>query len=264
MNTQNTQLLIIDPQNDFCHPTTGTLYVPGADKDMQRLAAFVQDRGQDISQIHVTLDSHHVRDIAHPIWWQDKNGNHPAPFTIITETDVNAGIWRAARDEDQTRSTDYVRQLAQNKRYPLCIWPYHCLIGSEGHAVFAELFTALVAWETAHQKSVNYIAKGANPYTEHYSAIQADVIDPTDPHTERNTDLIANLRAADRVYIAGEAGSHCVANTVRDLVTGWTREDCERLVLLTDTISSVPGFDALQTDFLAEMAQKYVTCQTTR
>jgi nicotinamidase/pyrazinamidase len=254
-NTQTTHLLIIDPQEDFCNPTTGTLYVPGAEKDMQRLAAFVTEHGAEIDAIHVTLDSHHVRDIAHPIWWVGADGNHPAPFTIITESDVNTGIWRAARDEDQARSADYVRALAHNKRYPLCIWPYHCLIGSAGHAVVAELFAALVAWEKASGRSVNYITKGENPYTEHYSAIQADVIDPKDPHTERNVNLIATLRTAKTVYIVGEAGSHCVANTVRDLVTGWVREDCERLVLLTDAISPVPGFETLQTDFLTEMTQ---------
>jgi nicotinamidase/pyrazinamidase len=254
MNTRNIQLLIIDPQEDFCNPTTGTLYVPGAEKDMERLAAFINQNGDTLTQIHVTLDSHHVRDIAHPIWWKDKNGNHPTPFTIITAEDVEGGVWRATREDDQARSANYVAQLAQNGRYPLCIWPYHCLIGSAGHAVVAELFDALVTWEKASGRSVHYIAKGTNPYTEHYSAIQADVIDPADPQTQRNVDLIATLRAADRVYVAGEAGSHCVANTVRDLVLGWARADCERLVLLTDMISPVPGFEALQAEFLAEMA----------
>jgi len=33
-------LFIIDPQVDFCSPD-GALYVPGADKDMERLADFI-------------------------------------------------------------------------------------------------------------------------------------------------------------------------------------------------------------------------------
>ena len=37
----NIQLLVIDPQNDFCHPD-GSLFVPGADDDVERLAAFVE------------------------------------------------------------------------------------------------------------------------------------------------------------------------------------------------------------------------------
>jgi nicotinamidase/pyrazinamidase len=254
----NTQLLIIDPQEDFCNSAAGALYVPGADADMGRLAAFIRNNSGEIDAVHVTLDSHYVRDIAHPIWWHDEVGNSPAPFTIITESDVNTGIWRAARETDQERSMAYVQALAHNNRYPLCIWPYHCLVGSAGHAVVAELFAALVTWEKAQQKSVHYIHKGTNPYTEHYSAIQADVIDSKDPHTERNVDLITALAGAEMVYIAGEAGSHCVANTVRDLVAGWSKTACERLVLLTDMLSPVPGFEGLQADFLAEMAQKGV------
>jgi nicotinamidase/pyrazinamidase len=252
MNTK-THLLIIDPQNDFCDPKKGTLYVPGADEDMLRLAGFVRERGATISQIHVTLDSHHVWDIAHPVWWQDEVGNAPAPFTIIREAEITSGVWRARKSADQERSADYVAQLAKNGRYPLCIWPYHCLIGSTGHAVVPELFAALTEWEEGG-KSVDYIAKGANPYTEHYSAIQADVIDPLDPQTQVNTVLVDSLAEADRVYIAGEAGSHCVANTVRDLERQLSvRAKRPTLILLTDTLSPVPGFEALQADFLVEM-----------
>jgi nicotinamidase/pyrazinamidase len=248
-----TQLLIIDPQEDFCNPQTGTLYVKGAEADMQRLAAFIVSHGSAIDAIHVTLDSHHVVDIAHPIWWCDREGNAPAPFTIITAADVATGVWRAARETDQERSVTYVNALAQNARYPLCIWPYHCLIGSTGHAVVPELFRALVAWEKTYKRSVNYIAKGTNPYTEHYSAIQADVIDLQDPQTLPNTGLVAALRAAERVYIAGEAGSHCVANTVRDLVRLLPQEHYTRLTILTDTLSPVTGFEDLQAAFLSDM-----------
>ncbi|MBD3260832.1 MAG: hypothetical protein GF334_04015 [Candidatus Altiarchaeales archaeon] len=34
------RFLVIDPQNSFCSPN-GSLFVPGADKDMDRLAAMV-------------------------------------------------------------------------------------------------------------------------------------------------------------------------------------------------------------------------------
>ena len=78
----NIQLLVIDPQKDFCDPT-GALYVKGAEKDMERLAAMVDKNGDKIDDIRVTLDSHQKIHIAHPICWQDAKGNHPAPFTII-------------------------------------------------------------------------------------------------------------------------------------------------------------------------------------
>ena len=45
-------LLIIDPQNDFCS-SQGSLYVPGADQDMGRLARLVDRLKDKIADIHV-------------------------------------------------------------------------------------------------------------------------------------------------------------------------------------------------------------------
>ena len=86
----NNILLIIDPQVDFCHPQ-GSLCVQGADQDMQNLTTFIQTHLDSISQIHVTLDSHQRLDIAHPLFWTNKQGNSPAPFTQITADDVKQG-----------------------------------------------------------------------------------------------------------------------------------------------------------------------------
>ena len=71
MNTRpNIQLLLIDPQNDFCDIPGAALPVVGANEDMNRLAAFIDRVGGSLSAIHVTLDAHHPVDIAHPSWWQ--------------------------------------------------------------------------------------------------------------------------------------------------------------------------------------------------
>ena len=51
-------LLIIDPQIDF-HPG-GSLAVAGANEDSERIATFIASNQQIISEIYVTLDSHHV------------------------------------------------------------------------------------------------------------------------------------------------------------------------------------------------------------
>ena len=48
-------LLIVDPQNDFI---TGTLPVPGAKEKMQKLAAYVKEKGDMYDYICVTTDSH--------------------------------------------------------------------------------------------------------------------------------------------------------------------------------------------------------------
>ena len=63
------ELLVIDPQVDFCDPARGALYVPGAEHDMARLAAMVRRLKGKLDDVHVTLDSHHFIHIAHPIFW---------------------------------------------------------------------------------------------------------------------------------------------------------------------------------------------------
>ena len=80
-------LLIIDPQIDFCTPS-GSLFVKAADKDMPHLANMVMKGKHKIDNIRVTLDSHHFVHIAHPSWWQDKDNNPPKPFTVIAYDDV--------------------------------------------------------------------------------------------------------------------------------------------------------------------------------
>jgi nicotinamidase-related amidase len=255
-------LLIIDPQQDFCDPS-GALFVSGADEDMKRLANMVRRLKDKLEDIHVTLDSHRLVDVAHPIFWKDASGAHPAPFTIITAADVESGRWTTTQPSLYKRMVDYVKSLEANGRYPLCIWPPHCLIGSKGHNVVPELWDALQEWEKDFA-IVDYVTKGSNLFTEHYSAVQADVPDPSDPSTQINTALIQTLMQADYVLIAGEAGSHCVANTVRDIANNFGDDSfVQKLVLLTDAVSPVSGFEGLQDDFIKEMTARGMQQSTT-
>ena len=90
---QNIKLLIIDPQIDFCDaPANGKLAIPGAWNDMERLSHFV-NRYEMIDDIFVTLDTHHICDIAHSVWWTNKNDESPPPFTTITVSDIENGLW---------------------------------------------------------------------------------------------------------------------------------------------------------------------------
>ena len=140
------KLFIIDPQEDFCNPN-GNLFVPGADEDMKKLSEMTRENLESISDINITLDSHNRVHIAHPIWWINSAGKHPDPFTLISDEDVLNGTWRAHNPGFQDRSLAYVKNLKANGRYLLCIWPYHCLIGTPGHNVVPELMDALIMWE---------------------------------------------------------------------------------------------------------------------
>ncbi|MDY6991023.1 MAG: hypothetical protein SVR94_00230 [Pseudomonadota bacterium] len=241
--------LIIDPQNDFAHPS-GQLFVPGAEEDGQRLREVLKRYLPKINKIHLTLDTHHPVHIAHPIFWIDPHGQHPQPFTVITAQAINQQHWQTYRPDFQKRASDYVDALEAHGRYQLTIWPPHCLIGSFGHNIVAPVAEVIREWE--HNFAVtDYIVKGANIWTEHYSALQADVPDPDDPSTQLNTRLLKALEQADVVICSGQALSHCVANTLRDIVTHIPQAD--KFILLEDTTSAVAGFEAIGQQFLEEM-----------
>lgn len=263
-----TQLLVIDPQNDFCdlptewqpaHPLTGqsiapALPVPGAHADMQRLAAFIRRHGPALEAITVTLDSHQRYDVAHPPFWRQGDGGEVAPFTTITAAQVRAGAFAPRDAAALPRVLAYLDALEAQGRYTLMVWPVHCEIGSWGHGVHADVLAACGAWQAQRQRAVHPVFKGTNPWTEHYSAIEAEVPDADDPATLLNTRLLHALGTADRLVIAGEAGSHCVRATTEHIVQhlprlqpGWR---ADRLVLLTDCMAPVAGFGAQQQDFL--------------
>ncbi len=248
-------LLIIDPQVDFCSPK-GALYVPGAENDMTNVSNFIKRLNGKIDNISVTLDSHHLFDVAHPMFWVDSNNNHPSPFTIITLDDVKKNVWNPSIISLTSKIIDYVENLEKNNRYPLCIWPPHCLIGSPGYCVCEELYPSLVEWEKTNIEIVNYVTKGSNWMTEHYSAVQADVPDPTDPTTMLNTELINALQKSDFIILTGEALSHCVANTVRDIADNFGDDNIKKLILFDDCTSNVPGFENLGNDFVDEMKKR--------
>lgn len=261
MKGKKLEFLIVDPQNDFCDPN-GALYVPGAVEDSKRLAETIKRLRNKISHISVTLDTHRLVDIAHPIFWVDSKGRHPEPFTLITRDDLKKGLWRTTVPDHMERAVRYVDELAKNDRYVLCIWPPHCLIGSWGHCVTKPVYDALLEWEEDFSL-VDYTLKGLNMWTEHYSALMADVVDPDDPSTKLNEKLLSRLKETDVLAIAGQALSHCVANTVRDIAENSDENDIKKMVLLTDTTSSVKGFDKMGEEFVREMTARGMrTCTT--
>ena len=276
MRYTETQLLIIDPQNDFCDlpenwqprsPVTEQVIAPslpvaGAHADMQRLASWIASQGEKLGQITLTLDSHQSYDIAHPAFWQQRDGSAVTPFTQITAAQVRAGDFAPRNAAEQARTLQYLDQLEAQGSYTLMVWPLHCEIGSWGHGVHASVLTACRQWQDLQHRAVRHVFKGMNPWTEHYSAIRAEVPDAQDPETGLNTALLAQLRASHQFVIAGEASSHCVRATTEHIVDNWGSEDFSRIVLLTDCMSPVGGFEAAHTSFLQRMHAIGVRCET--
>lgn len=267
MTRRNIQLLAIDPQNDFCdlpadwHPTdrasgaplAPALPVAGAHADLQRLARFIGAQGTAIDAITVTLDSHQQHDIGHPGFWQGAGGAAVSPFTPITAAQVRAGAYAPRDAAALARVLDYLDALERQGRYSHMVWPVHCEIGSWGHGVHAQVLAACRAWQVQRQRATASVLKGLNPWTENYSALQAEVPDPGDPSTQLNTRLLAALDTADLLLIAGQASSHCVRATTEHLVQHLPGGRPERIVLLTDCMSPVAGFQAQHDAFLATL-----------
>jgi len=256
MQKQKVCLFVIDGQNDFVGRSKGSLVVNGAVGDMDRLASMINKHGAELDDIQLTMDSHYHMHIAHSSWWLDKNGNHPIPFTIITEDAMKTGEFRAYHKNLQKWSEHYVSTLAKNNRYPLCIWPDHCIIGSMGQALDPVLFDAVTGWETRFYATAPRTTKGSNMYVEHYSVVKADVEHPSDPMTRLNTSMIDTLKIYDIILTGGEALSHCVANSARDIIAEFSPDQIKKFVLLEDATSSVTGFEKMGEDFINEMTAK--------
>jgi nicotinamidase-related amidase len=139
-------LFLVDVQNTFCIPDF-ELFVRGSSgfgaiEDNQRLCEFIYRNIGSITGITASMDTHQFI-------WIDKNGNHPAPYTLITAEDVNAKKWRFNSQIASTLNKDplemqdfvsfYVQQLSQSGKYSLTIWPYHAILGGIGHALVLQL-----------------------------------------------------------------------------------------------------------------------------
>jgi nicotinamidase-related amidase len=247
-------LLSIDPQVDFM--PGGALGVPGADEDMKRLAAMVNKHGGEIDDIQITMDSHFHIHIAHSCFWQDEKGKRPDPFTSISVEDVEKGKWRPKSPEWNDWALNYVKTLEQNQRYQLTIWPDHCIIGSPGQCIQPDFLKAVSDWEETFYAIAPRTTKGSNPFTEHYSAVKADVSHPQDPNTRLNGRFVDTLKEYDTILIAGEALSHCVNFTITDVAAEFSEDQVKKFVLLEDASSSVPGFERLGDEFVARMQSK--------
>ncbi|WP_153109994.1 cysteine hydrolase [Propionivibrio limicola] len=268
MAGKSIHLVIIDPQNDFCDlPSdycpalpgkpheyeTPALPVSGAHADMQRLATLIDQGGDGLTAITVTLDSHHRVDIAHPPFWLTSDGAAVAPFTQIRAADVCNGRFRPRDKAAAPRVLAYLEVLEANGRYVHMVWPVHCEIGTWGNNVHADVRHAYNRWEEKFGRVVGKLIKGTNPWTEHYSAIKAEVPLDDDPATQLNTAFIEQLKMADTILIAGEAGSHCVKATVEHIVENFPAAEAGKLVLLTDCMSPVSGFESEYESFIDAM-----------
>lgn len=243
-----TLLLLIDAQYDFCNPS-GALFVPGADEDIARIVRLLERKSEAIHDVIVTLDTHQVLDISHPGFWSDAAGAHPAPFTSISSEQVTSGAWRPLWEPEWV--TAYLQNLESQGEFSHFIWPEHCLLGTPGHALEPALSEALHVRARAIGRNHLTVIKGLNPFTEHFGVFEARVPMGGDPDTQLNRQLLSHLDEYDRILVCGEARSHCVATSVKQLLRH-APHLASRVWLLTDCMSDVAGLGHLADPIYAE------------
>jgi nicotinamidase-related amidase len=259
-----TWLMLVDVQNTFCIPGF-ELYVAGrsgtgAVDDNRRLCEFIYKNLETITRITATMDTHQAMQIFHAIFLVDENGEHPAPYTIVSAEDVRTGKWKfnpalsshfgISPEEGQERLQYYTNRLKEVEKYSLTIWPYHAMLGGIGHALVSAVEEALFFHSIARLSPPDFEVKGDRSFTEHYSVIGPEV--EKGPHGEvlgeHNNKFVEMLEDVDRLVIAGQAKSHCVAWTIADLLSDLREEDptlAQKIYLLEDCTSPVvvPGAD---------------------
>ncbi len=252
-------LLLIDVQKDFCFPE-GSLFVGGrsgrgAVQDSERTARFVYENLHRISEITCTMDSHFPHQIFFPSFWIDEDGNPPPPHTLVTTAELSAGrlrpnpavaAWLCSGNYAWlTRQVAfYCAELERAGKYTLYLWPPHCLLGSEGHALAGVLQEARLFHAYARGARNAVEIKGGHALTENYSVLAPEVLVRHDgrPLAQRNVQFLETLLAADAVVVAGQAASHCVKSTIDDLLEQARAEDPElvrKVYVLADAMSAV-------------------------
>lgn len=231
-------LLLVDPQVDFIH-TNGALCVPGAIDDTRRTIDWILRHVGEITSIAASLDSHIPTQIFFPTWWVNAEGQHPEPFTSITSDKVDEGYWQPLYEPQWSRN--YVHTLEIEAKKELMIWPYHTMIGTPGHSITPTLYEAITYQAAARQSQPTFLTKGAIPKTEHYSLLEPEVKVSNDPQGSLNTAFLEMLASYDLIYVAGQAKSHCVLETVTSVMLHYQKqpEEITKWRVLTDCTSSV-------------------------
>lgn len=260
-DSEKIALLLIDVQNTFCLPDF-ELYVGGrsgrgAIEDNIRLCEFIYKNLGKITSIFPTLDTHAALQIFHPLFWVDTKGAHPAPSTIIQAEEVRSGKWKVnphaatkemSLEELSNYAVHYVEKLSKDGKYPLIVWPYHAMQGGIGHALVSAVEESIFFHSIARSTQVQMEIKGDNFLTENYSVLAPEVREDHQGKTiaTKNTAFVETLLSYDKIIIAGQAKSHCVAWTIDDLLSEIQARDPElakKVYLLDDCSSAVviPG-----------------------
>jgi nicotinamidase-related amidase len=258
-------LLLIDAQRDFGFPE-GTLYVggrsgTGAMDDSRRTAVFIYRNIRVLTRVIPTMDTHLPFQIFFPSFWIDEGGDSLQPHDTIsgdlTITRLGKSAGRAAPNPAvagflcngnyawlRSQVEFYCRELEKVGRYQLYIWPEHCMLGSDGHALVGVVQEARMFHSYVRQIQSEVEVKGGNPLTENYSIFAPEVLQRFDGQSlaSKNARFLGTLMTSDAVVIGGQAASHCVKSSIDHLLDEIMSQDpalAKKVYILSDCTSAV-------------------------
>lgn len=244
-------VIAVDVQQDFME--NGSLGVPGSHTDVENFSRFIYRNLEKITCITASLDTHNPFQIFHPCWWVDEEGNNPPPFTGITLEDLKNGKWSPVVSPSESRR--YVQGLADSSRKMLVVWPYHCIQGTVGHALENQFANMVYFHSVARKTVVERLVKGQDQLSEMYGIIKPEY----DPGNYINLDFLGVISQYRKVIIGGEAKSHCVLESIRQILEHFSENSrvTPEFYLLEDCMSVIPGFEKETEDCFKEFSRHH-------
>ncbi len=253
-------LTVIDQQKTFCLNDGELSIAPASVSDTVNLCNFIYKNMRVLSDLILTLDTHYLFQIFHPLFWIDGYGNHPPGFTVVLPGDIGKRIFVNPEmayillgDQKylpwlQSYALHYTEELTRSGKPPLVVWPVHARLGSPGHALVPALQVAVDFHDVARWSRSQYRIKGDLPLSEYYSPFGTEVTRAHDGVIvgEESDKVVEDLLKYEVLVIAGEAESHCLRAAIYDILKKIQKQDpklAERIYILGDCTSSVPGFE---------------------
>ena len=217
-------ILIIDPQNDFVHPS-GSLFIEGALEAIAAITRYIDLERPNLCSAWITQDSHYHDHIGHPEYWKI-NSDYVNKFGVFKEIkckDVETGKILPVIDTRLGHTIKYLESL-EKKGNTHRIWPLHCIYGSWGWAIPSELIGTLCCKDLKYRLHQKGLYWGAEKYSafEYADSCRTEATDMK---------LLEELGKLDEIVVTGFAKNYCVAETLRSMV-GIGKIPAERIKIL--------------------------------
>ncbi len=194
-----------------------SLFVPGAVEDTRRAVEWLYTNLDLITGLHFSMDTHRVFQIFHPAWWIDDRGQ--APTAVHADHLGGRAPRRWQPIAHPAECLEYTKQLETTRKYVLTVWPYHTLLGGVSHALVPAMMEAAIFHSVRPQSSDALRDQG-------HARDDRELLGPLARRCRElggqsvgafNAPFFKMLMEYDRIYVFGQAKSHCVLSTLVDL-----------------------------------------------